>query len=607
MASNGVAFTVTAATSAITLTQHADIDGGTTTTASLAFGAANTAGNFIAVAIRAGLPNQTFTVTDSGGNSYQKAIEINNGSDDTLALYYAQNIAGGTNTVTVSDTIQGTLRFAILEYAGIAASSPLDVTAAAQGSGTNPSSGSVATTASGDLLLGAVATSNSPGFGAGRGYTIEESVPAAPGTKLIAEDAVQTAAGSAVLTATLLASDSWAAALAAFRPAQAPLNSPPTLARPANQTSSENSSVSLQLVGSDPDGDTLTYSATGLPPSLSLNAATGLISGTLPFGSAATYAVTATVSDGSQTSSASFTWTVTSSNQGPTITSLSRTAGPVGTPLTISGTNFGATQGMSTVTFNGTAATPTSWRTTSIAVPVPSGATTGPVVVTVSGEASNGVSFTVTAATSAITLTQHADIDAGTTTTASLAFGAANTTGNFIAVAVRAGVPNETFTVTDSGGNSYQKAIEINNGSDDTLALYYAVNIAGGPNTVTVSDAIQGTLRVAILEYAGVAASSPLDVTAAAQGSGTNPSSGSVTTTGNGDLLLGAIATANSPGFGAGGGYTIEERVPAAPGTKLIAEDAVQTAAGSAALTATLLASDSWAAVLAVFRPAQAP
>ena len=111
------------------------------------------------------------------------------------------------NTVTVSDTIQGTLRFAILEYAGIAASSPLDVTAAAQGSGTNPSSGSVATTASGDSSrLGAVATSNSPGFGAGRGYTIEESVPAAPGTKLIAEDAVQTAPGSAVLTATLLAS-----------------------------------------------------------------------------------------------------------------------------------------------------------------------------------------------------------------------------------------------------------------------------------------------------------------------------------------------------------------------------------------------------------------
>ena len=53
--------------------------------------------------------------------------------------------------------------------------------------------------------------------------------------------------------------------------------------------------------------------------------------------------------------------------------------------MTIAGTNFGATQGTSTVTFNGTAGTPTSWSGTSIVVPVPSGATTGNVVVTVEG------------------------------------------------------------------------------------------------------------------------------------------------------------------------------------------------------------------------------
>src|SRR5246500_2499497 len=56
---------------------------------------------------------------------------------------------------------------------------------------------------------------------------------------------------------------------------------------------------------------------------------------------------------------------------------------------------FGSTQGTSTVTFNGTAATVTSWSATSIATSVPTGATTGNVVVTVGGVASNGVSFTV--------------------------------------------------------------------------------------------------------------------------------------------------------------------------------------------------------------------
>src|SRR5260370_31252720 len=69
----------------------------------------------------------------------------------------------------------------------------------------------------------------------------------------------------------------------------------------------------------------------------------------------------------------------------PSISSLSPTSGPVGTSVTITGANFGATLGTSTVTFNGKAATPTSWSATSIVVPVPTGATTGNVVVTVGG------------------------------------------------------------------------------------------------------------------------------------------------------------------------------------------------------------------------------
>jgi hypothetical protein len=60
--------------------------------------------------------------------------------------------------------------------------------------------------------------------------------------------------------------------------------------------------------------------------------------------------------------------------------------------VTIAGTNFG-TGGR--VTFNGTAATLTSWTPTSIVTPVPVGATTGPVVVTVNGVASHGISFRV--------------------------------------------------------------------------------------------------------------------------------------------------------------------------------------------------------------------
>jgi IPT/TIG domain/Galactose oxidase, central domain len=80
----------------------------------------------------------------------------------------------------------------------------------------------------------------------------------------------------------------------------------------------------------------------------------------------------------------------------PNSSGILPTSGPVGTPVTISGVNFGVSQGGSTVTFNGTRAIPTSWSTGSIVVPVPSGATTGSVVVTVGGQASSGITFTVT-------------------------------------------------------------------------------------------------------------------------------------------------------------------------------------------------------------------
>ena len=98
------------------------------------------------------------------------------------------------------------------------------------------------------------------------------------------------------------------------------VNRAPVLTQPATQTSAENATISLPLVASDPDGNPLTYSATGLPASLSVNGATGAISGTLTFTSAGTYTVTATASDGTLSNSKTFTWTVTNTNQAPTLT-----------------------------------------------------------------------------------------------------------------------------------------------------------------------------------------------------------------------------------------------------------------------------------------------
>lgn len=96
------------------------------------------------------------------------------------------------------------------------------------------------------------------------------------------------------------------------------VNRPPAVTNPGSQTSAEGTSPSLQISASDLDADALTYSATGLPPGLGIDAATGRIAGTLGYSAAGTYAVTVSVSDGSGGSaSVSFTWTVADINRAP--------------------------------------------------------------------------------------------------------------------------------------------------------------------------------------------------------------------------------------------------------------------------------------------------
>ena len=81
----------------------------------------------------------------------------------------------------------------------------------------------------------------------------------------------------------------------------------------------------------------------------------------------------------------------------PSITSMSPASGTAGSSVTISGSNFGASQGSSTVNFGVNHATVTSWSNTSITATVPSlspGAVS--VSVTVGGTTSNSVGYTVT-------------------------------------------------------------------------------------------------------------------------------------------------------------------------------------------------------------------
>ena len=84
-------------------------------------------------------------------------------------------------------------------------------------------------------------------------------------------------------------------------------NLAPTLVDPGSQTSTSGTPVTLQLIGSDPEGSVLTYGASGLPPGLQLAAATGRISGSVS--RAGRYTVTATVTDGGLSDAKTFIFT----------------------------------------------------------------------------------------------------------------------------------------------------------------------------------------------------------------------------------------------------------------------------------------------------------
>jgi hypothetical protein len=156
-------------------------------------------------------------------------------------------------------------------------------------------------------------------------------------------------------------------------------------------------------------------------------------------------------------------------SQAPSITSVTPSSGPVGTSVTIAGSNFGSSQGSSTVTFNGTSAgTAPSWSATSITVNVPTGATTGNVVVTVGGVASSGVAFTVT--TSAGPNISTLDPTAGAVGTAVIISGSGF------------GSSQGTSTVTFNGTS----AGTATNWSSTSISVKVPTGATTGPVVVTV-------------------------------------------------------------------------------------------------------------------------
>ncbi len=235
------------------------------------------------------------------------------------------------------------------------------------------------------------------------------------------------------------------------------------------------------------------------------------ITATVPNVSSGAQAVTVVVNG---VSSNAATFTVATQQQPPAIASLSPTSGAVGSSVTISGSNFGATQGTSTVRFGTTNATVTSWSNTQVTVNVPNVSGTLAVTLLVGGLASNGANFTVSAGANYSLSRTPTGLTVNRGANGTVAVTIARTGGFTGSVAFSAsGLPagvSASFSPTSTTGNSTTLTLSAsstatlgdatitingNNGTVGTRSTTVALTVATVPTggAVTVTPVITST------------------------------------------------------------------------------------------------------------------
>jgi RHS repeat-associated protein len=317
--------------------------------------------------------------------------------------------------------------------------------------------------------------------------------------------------------------------------------------------------------------------------------------------------------------------------------SISANSAPVDQDVDVIGVNFGASQGASTITFNGVPAVASFWSATSITAAVPSGATTGNVVVTVNGVASNGVAFMVSPLSqlsgvgfvqgnySAVSTAEydtsnnvaacHQDSSGAMTSTIQVPFPLEQTAGDLNVVIVSWRDTNaDTQVLGDDGNNQYYAMGKFSQSGNGQQQIWFAPNIVGGTNIVDVVFAsTKGNCvtapEVRIAEYRGISTNSGLSAVDVSATQNTSSSatcnSGSKSTTNQNDLLVGANLAGKTTTL-AGANY-VNHVVTTPQGDAL--EDQIVTSTGSYSAGATMAASGNCLMQMVAFKeaPNQAP
>src|SRR2546426_11314 len=192
---------------------------------------------------------------------------------------------------------------------------------------------------------------------------------------------------------------------------QAATQADPTSSAPINFTVVFSEPVSgftgsdVTITGTAGGAKTVTVSGSGSSYTAAVSGMT--TSGTVVATIAAGVATDPAGNGNTASTSTDNTVTFNASTSPPTIASFTPTSGPVGTSVTISGTNF---TDATAVTFNGVSATFMVRSATTIEATVPGGATTGAIGVTTPGGTATGASgCTVVSQTAAATRVENPD------------------------------------------------------------------------------------------------------------------------------------------------------------------------------------------------------
>ena len=505
--------------------------GNQTATDTVSFSSPNQAGNLILVCVMWGSANIT-SISDTLGNTYFAATSLATSPQGNFQqIYYAKNIEGGSNSVTVSFSSATTTgnNVYIYEISGADPTSPLDVTASATGaSSTTPNSGSASTHFANELIFGAFLSDGTIST-AGTGFTL---LSTAGGN--VTEYETVSSEGSYSVTSGA-SSSGWIAQMATFKA--------------ASNTGGAGATVTLSGAASA----TTTASSTGA------YSFTGLANGS--------YTVTPTNAG----------YTMSPTNQAVTVnkanvTNVNFTAAPTG--YSISGTITGGSG--STVTLSGAANATTvasaagNYTFTGLAngsytvTPTNAGYTISPAnqAVTISSANVSGVNFTATAVGAiGIDANVSTNLTVASTTVSSPVFSTAGSNELILAFIAAGHVSGATTAVQSVSGAGLTWVLvnrtNLEPGTSEIWRAFAKTPISGVSVSAALSQSV--TASITVMSFTGVNissgdGSSAIGATSFNDGAAVAPSEGLVTMgTNSWVLAVGndpALATARTPNAG---------------------------------------------------------